>query len=76
MAMVEEPHLRCLEEVHSVYELALRYAEFGSKLSEQISALASGELLDYDAVYGGHSECGKLLGADRRPRGSSLRGCW
>jgi hypothetical protein len=56
VAMVEEPHLRCLEEVFSVYELARRYAHFGSKMSEQASALASGELLDYGAIYGGRSE--------------------
>ena len=56
VAMVEEPQLRCLEEVSSVYELALRYAKFGSKISEQASALASGELLDYDAIYAGTSE--------------------
>jgi hypothetical protein len=35
VAMVEEPRLRCLEEVFSVYELARRYAHFGSKMSEQ-----------------------------------------
>jgi hypothetical protein len=56
VAMVEEPHLRCLEGVFSVYELALRYAQSGSKLSEQASALASGELLDYDQIYTGRSE--------------------
>src|ERR1035441_667579 len=56
VAMVEEPHLRCLEGVFSVYELALRYAQSGSKLSEQASALARGELLDYDAIYAGTSE--------------------
>jgi hypothetical protein len=56
VAIVEEPHLRCLEGVLSVYELALRYAQSGSKLSEQASALASGDLLDYDAVYAGTSE--------------------
>ncbi|MGA1982255.1 MAG: AraD1 family protein [Acidobacteriaceae bacterium] len=56
VAMVEEPHLRCLEGVFSVYELALRYAQSGSKLSEQVSALASGELLDYDAIFAGRSE--------------------
>jgi hypothetical protein len=56
VAMVEEPQLRCLEGVSSVYELALRYAKFGSKLSEQASALASGELLNYDAIYAGKSE--------------------
>jgi hypothetical protein len=56
VAMVEEPQLRCLEGVSSVYELAMRYATFGSKMSEQASALASGELLDYDAIYAGRSE--------------------
>lgn len=56
VAMVEEPQLRCLEGVSSVYELAQRYAQFGSKMSEQASALASGELLDYDAIYAGRSE--------------------
>jgi hypothetical protein len=56
VALVEEPYLRCLEEVSSVYELAQRYAQFGSKMSEQASALASGELLDYDAIYTGPSE--------------------
>jgi hypothetical protein len=56
VAMVEEPQLRCLEGVGSVYELAMRYAQFGSKMSEQASALASGELLDYDAIYAGTSE--------------------
>jgi hypothetical protein len=60
VAIVGEPQLRCLEEVSSVYELAMRYAEFGSKLSEQVSALASGELLDYEAIYAGRSEW-KLL---------------
>ena len=56
VALVEEPQLRCLEGVASVYELAIRYAQWGSKMSEQASALASGELLDYDAIYAGTSE--------------------
>src|ERR1035441_9991606 len=56
VAIVEEPHLRCLEGVLSVYELAPRYAQSGSRLSEQASALAGGELLDYDAIYAGTSE--------------------
>ena len=64
VAMVEEPHLRCLEEVRSVYELALRYAKFGSKLSEQASALASGELLNYEAIYAGTSEWRLLVPID------------
>lgn len=57
VALVEEPHLRCLEGMTSVYELAQRYApDSGSKLSEQASAMASGELLDYDAIYAGTSQ--------------------
>ncbi len=56
VALVEEPHLRCLEGISSVYELARRYADSGSKLSEQAFALASGELLDYSDVYAGTSE--------------------
>jgi len=64
VAMVEEPHLLCLEEVFSVYELARRYAKFGSKMSEQASALASGELLDYDAIYAGRSEWRLLVPID------------
>jgi hypothetical protein len=64
VALVEESHLRCLEGMISVYELAQRYADSGSKLSEQAFALASGELLDYDAVYAGTSEWSLLAPID------------
>jgi hypothetical protein len=56
VAVVEEPHLRCLAEVQSVYELVLRSLSQGEGLSEQALALATGEVLNYDAVYGGSSE--------------------
>jgi hypothetical protein len=56
VALVEEPHLRCLADVSSIYELAQRYANSGSKLSEQAFALATGELLDYDSIYSCTSE--------------------
>jgi hypothetical protein len=56
VAVIEEPKLRCLEGVQSVYELAQRYANSGSKLSEQASSLATGDSLDYDAIYAGQSE--------------------
>ncbi len=56
VAVVEEPHLRCLTEVQSVYELAQRCLERGGRLSELALALAQGETLDYDAVYAGTSE--------------------
>jgi hypothetical protein len=60
VALVEEPHLRCLEGMDSIYELAQRLIRDGSKMAEQASALASGEMLDYEAIYAGRSEW-KLL---------------
>jgi hypothetical protein len=56
VALVEEPHLRCLVEVQSVYELAQRCLQGGRGLAEQSMALATGETLDYDTVYAGNSE--------------------
>lgn len=56
VAIVEEPRLHCLTEVHSVYELAQQCLSLGRQLSEQAIALANGELLDYDAIYSGASE--------------------
>ena len=56
VAVVEEPQLRCLTEVQSVYELAQRCLSRGRQLSERALALAHGEVLDYDAIYAGTSE--------------------
>jgi hypothetical protein len=56
VAIVEEPRLRCLTEVQSVYELVLRCLSHGGELSEQALTLAHGEVLDYDAIYTGTSE--------------------
>ena len=56
VAVVEEPRLRCLTEVESVYELTKRSLERGRKLSDLALGLAQGEELDYDAVYAGQSE--------------------
>ncbi len=56
VALVEEPQLRCLAEVQSVYELAQRCIQNGRRLSDAIRALAQGETLYYDAVYAGESE--------------------
>ena len=56
VAIVEEPRLRCLTGVQSVYELAEQCLGLGRQLSEQAIALANGELLDYDAIYSGASE--------------------
>ncbi|HVU45121.1 MAG TPA: AraD1 family protein [Terracidiphilus sp.] len=56
VAVVEEPYLRCLREVQSVYELALRCLRNGRKLGEDISTLALGKMLDYNDVYNGATE--------------------
>jgi len=53
VAIVEEPHLRCLKGVGSVYELAQRCLRQGSALTELADSLATGEELAYDAVYDG-----------------------
>jgi hypothetical protein len=56
VALVEEPNLRCLVEVASVYELVQRCLKAGRGLSEQVRTLAQGEVLHYDAVYDSASE--------------------
>jgi hypothetical protein len=56
VAIVEEPHLRCLTGVQSVYELAQTCLDRGRQLSEHAMAIANGELLEYDAIYTGTSE--------------------
>jgi hypothetical protein len=56
VAIVEEPRLRCLTGVESVYELAQRCLAEGRRLSEHAIASADGEVLDYDSIYTGTSE--------------------
>jgi hypothetical protein len=56
VAVVEEPKLRCLTGVEGVYELAQQCLTSGVQLSERVTALATGEVLDYDAIYSGTSE--------------------
>jgi hypothetical protein len=70
VAIVEEPRLRCLTGVQSVYELAGQCLGLGRRLSEQAIAHANGELLDYDAIYSGASEWHLLAPIDV-PRASS-----
>jgi len=55
VALVEEPSLRCLVDVTSVYELAQRCLTQGQSLTQAIHALATGECLDYNAIYAGTS---------------------
>jgi hypothetical protein len=70
VAIVEEPSLRCLVEVRSVYELVLRCLRHSSGLSEQALVLAIGEVLDYDVLYAGRSEW-RLLAPIDVPEASS-----
>lgn len=56
VAIVEEPHLRCLVEVQSIYELVMGCLHRGRQLSEQVLAFAVGEVLDYDSLYAGTSQ--------------------
>jgi hypothetical protein len=56
VAVVEEPHLRCLREVETVYELVHRCLSRSGQLSTQALGLADGEVLDYNAIYARTSE--------------------
>ncbi|HUZ95414.1 MAG TPA: AraD1 family protein [Edaphobacter sp.] len=56
VALVEEPNLRCLIGVESIYELVRQCLLHGDTLSKQAVALAHGEVLQYDSVYDGSSD--------------------
>jgi hypothetical protein len=57
VAIVDEPGLRCLSGVETVYQLVQRCLQgAGARLDDQALALATGETLDYDAVYAGSSK--------------------
>jgi hypothetical protein len=56
VALVAEPHLRCLTGVDSVYELAAACIREQALLSDRVRKLATGESLSYDEVYGGKSD--------------------
>jgi hypothetical protein len=55
VALVEEPHLRCLKGVSSVYALAQQCLRESASLAKQAAALATGETLSYEDVYVGRS---------------------
>jgi hypothetical protein len=56
VALVEEPRLRLLTGVASVYDLAIGAAAAGTHLTALVSQSAGDDLLDYDPVYEGRSE--------------------
>lgn len=55
VAVVEEPHLRCVEGVSSVYELLDMPSKAGGSFSEMVRQHATGELFEYDPIYRGES---------------------
>jgi hypothetical protein len=55
VAVVEEPYLRCLTGVTSVYELARECLKTGASITERVRSLPVGESLLYDDVYSSNS---------------------
>ena len=56
VALVDEPHLRLLASVESIYELATFAVASHTPLLKLIQERATGKQLDYDAVYHGKSD--------------------
>ena len=56
VALVDEPNLRCLVGVASVYDLAQSCLRGSRSLRKDVQTLASGELISYDEVYSGKSQ--------------------
>src|SRR6185437_14049562 len=55
VALVDEPNLRCLVGVASVYDLAQRCLRGSRPLQKDFQSLTTGELLSYDDVYSANS---------------------
>ncbi len=55
VALVEEPHLRLLDGVNSVFQLAREAVDLNIPLTALIQKKATGEFLNYDSIYGGKS---------------------
>src|SRR2546428_724148 len=55
VALVEEPHLRCLAGVASIYELAQLCLRRGFSITQHVRSLPIEESLLYDDVYSGSS---------------------
>src|ERR1035437_5034718 len=55
VALVEEPSLKCLDGVTSVYELAQQCLKSRKSLTQQVRSATIGDSLHYDDVYSGNS---------------------
>jgi hypothetical protein len=64
VAVVEEPYLRCLAGVSSVYELAQDCVSKGISIPEYVRSLLIDELLLYEDVYSGKSSWKLLVPID------------
>ena len=64
VAVVEEPKLRLLANVSSIYELAHGAILEAMALSETVSMRTTDELLDYASIYAGHSDWSILPAID------------
>ena len=56
VALVEEPRLRLLNGVKSIFQLAQAAVDTNISLATLIQEKATGEWLDYDSIYDGKSE--------------------
>lgn len=56
VALVDEPHLRCLAEVTSIYELASECIRTNTSLIQHVNELATGPAISYDEIYSGVSD--------------------
>ena len=56
VALVDEPHLRLLENCSSVYSLAQEAIASGVKLTALVKQRATKDLLEYESIYQGQSE--------------------
>jgi hypothetical protein len=56
VAVVEEPCVRLLAEITSVYALAWAAMATGARLTDLIQSRATGETLEYDPIYLGQSD--------------------
>ncbi len=73
VAAVEEPRLRLLNEFRSIYALARRAIEEREDLTKIVEKNVGEEILDYAAIYGGHSEWKLITPIDFPDEPSRLR---
>lgn len=64
VALVDEPNLRSLVDVGSVYKLACRCIEVGESMTRAVQRLVTNETHSYDAIYNGSSKWRLLVPVD------------